>query len=93
MQTFFFTTLQVPRLSLKHVIGKGGGTLARIEDLAQCLISVHGCGERMAMVNFCGGYSGLGRFLVSALVHGHFSALSTLQRNGISLVELGPLIP
>ena len=45
------------------------------------------------MVNFCGNRSGLGRFLVSALVHGHFSVLSTLHRNGVSLVELGPLIP
>ena len=90
---FFFTTLQVPRLSLKHVIGKGGGTLARIEDLAQCLISVHDCGDQMAMVNFCGDCSGLGRFLVSALGHGHYSVLSTLHRNGVSPVELGPLIP
>ena len=89
----FFTTLQVPRPSLKHVIGKGGATLARIEDLAQSFISVHDCGERMAMVNFCGDYSGLGRFLVSALGHGHFSVLSTLQRNGISPIELGRLIP
>ena len=89
----FFTTVQVPRHSLKHVIGKGGATLARIEDLAQCLITVHDCGEHMAAVNFCGDCSGLGRFLVSALGHGHFSVLSTLQRNGISPVELGPLIP
>ena len=58
----FFTTLQVPRPSLKHVIGKGGATLAKIEDLAQCFISVQECGERMAMVNFCGDSSGLGRF-------------------------------
>ena len=90
---FFFTTLQVPRSTLKHVIGKGGATLVKIEDLAQCFISVHDCGERMAMVNFCGDSSGLGRFLVSALGHGHFSVLSTLQRNGVSPVELGPLIP
>ena len=89
----FFTLLQVPRPSLKHVIGKGGATLAKIEDLAQCFISVHDCGEQMAVVNFCGDYSGLGRFLVSALGHGHFSVLSTLQRNGVSPVALGPLIP
>ena len=90
---FFFTTLPVPRPSLKHVIGKGGGTLAKIEDLAQCFISIQDCGEQMAVVNFCGDHSGLGRFLVSALGHGHFSVLSTLQRNGVSPVELGPLIP
>ena len=89
----FFTTLQVPRPSLKHVIGKGGATLAKIEDLAQCFISVQDCGEQMAVVNFCGDSSGLGRFLVSALGHGHYSVLSTLQRNGICPVELGPLIP
>ena len=89
----FFTTLQVPRPSLKHIIGKGGATLARIEDLAQCLVTVHDCGEQMAVVNFCGDYSGLGRFLVSALGHGHFSVLSTLERNGVSPVALGPLIP
>ena len=89
----FFTLIQVPRPSLKHVIGKGGATLARIEDLAQCLISIQDCGEHVAMVNFCGDCSGLGRFLVSALVHGHFSVLSTLQRNDISPVELGLLIP
>ena len=34
----FFTTILVPRPSLMHVIGKGGGTLAKIEDLAQCLL-------------------------------------------------------
>ena len=90
---FFFTTIQVPRPFLKHVIGKGGGTLAKIEDLAQCLISIQDCGEQLAIVNFCGDSSGLGRFLVSALVHGHYSVLSTLQRNGVSPVELGPLIP
>ena len=89
----FFTTIQVPRPSLKHVIGKGGGTLAKIEDLAQCFISIHDCGEQVAVVNFCGDHSGLGRFLVSALGHGHFSVLSTLSRNGISPVELGPLLP
>ena len=89
----FFTTLQVPRPSLKHVIGKGGATLARIENFAQCLISIQDCGEQLAMVNFCGDSSGLGRFLVSALVHGHYSVLSTLQRNGVSPAELGPLIP
>ena len=89
----FSTTLQVPRPSLKHVIGKGGRTLAKIEDLAQCMISVFDCGEQMAVVNFCGDSSGLGRFLVSALGHGHFSVLSTLQRNGISPIELGPLLP
>ena len=83
----------MPRPSLKHIIGKGGGTLVRIEDLAQCLISIHDCGEQMAMMNFCGDYSGLGRLLVSALGHGHFSVLSTLQRNGISPIELGPLFP
>ena len=75
----FFTTLQVPRPSLKHVIGKGGRTLARIEDLAQCMINVFDCGEQMAAVNFCGDSSGLGRFLVSALGPGHFSVLSTLE--------------
>ena len=90
---YFFTTLQVPRPSLKHVIGKGGATLAQIEDLAQCFISVQDCGEQMAVVSFCGDSSGLGRFLVSALGHGHYSVLSTLQRNGVSPVELGPLIP
>ena len=90
---FFFTTLQVPRPSLKHIIGKGGATLARIEDLAHCLISIRDCGEQMAMVTFCGDSSGLGRFLVSALGHGHYSVLSTFQRNGVSSVELGPLIP
>ena len=79
----FFTTLQVPLPSLKHVIGKGGRTLAKIEDLAQCMINVFDCGEQMAVVNFCGDSSGLGRFLVSALGHGHYSVLSTLQRNGI----------
>ena len=89
----FSTTLQVPRPSLKHVIGKGGHTLARIEDLAQCMINVIDCGEQIAVVNFFGDSSGLGRFLVSALGHGHFSVLSTLQRNGISPVELGPLLP
>ena len=89
---FFFATLQVPRPSLKHVIGKGGATLAKIEDLAQCFISVQDCGEQMAVVNFCGDSSGLGRFLVSALGHGHFSVLSTLQRNGVSPVALGSLI-
>ena len=81
------------RPSLKHVIGKGGATLARLEDLAQCLISIQDCGEHVAMVNFCGDRSGLGRFLVSALVHGHFSVLSTVQRNGVSPVELGSSIP
>ena len=75
------------------MIGKGGATLARIENLAQCLISIQDCGEQVAMVNFCGDSSGLGRLLVSAMVHGNFSMLSTLQRNGVSLVELGPLIP
>ena len=89
----FFTLIQVPRPSLKHVIGKGGATLARIETLAQCLISIQDCGDQLAMVNFCGDSSGLGRFLVSAMVHGHYSVLSTLQRNGVSPVELGPLIP
>ena len=89
---FFFATLQVPRPSLKHVIGKGGATLAKIEDLAQCFISVQDCGEQMAVVNFCGDSTGLGRFLVSALGHGHFSVLSTLQRNGVSPVALGSLI-
>ena len=89
----FFTTIQVPRPSLKHVIGKGGATLARLEDLAQCLISIQDCGEQVAMVNFCGDSSGLGRFLVSALVHGHYSVLSAVQRNGVSPIELGPLIP
>ena len=83
----------MPRPSLKHIIGKGGGTLARIEDLAHCLISIRDCGEKMSMVNFCGDYSGLGRFLVSALGHGHFSVLFTLQQNGISPIELGPLFP
>ena len=83
----------MPRPSLKHIIGKGGATLARIEDLAQCLVTVHDCGEQMAVVNFCGDCSGLGRFLVSTLGHGHFSVLSALQRNGVSPVELGPLIP
>ena len=65
----------------------------KIEDLAQCFISVQDCGEQMAVVNFCGDSSGLGRFLVSALGHGHYSVLSTLQRNGVSPVTLGPLIP
>ena len=83
----------MPRPSLKHVTGKGGATLSRIEDLAQYIISIQDCGEHMAMVNFCGDYSGLGRFLVSTLVHGHYSVLSTMQRNGVSPVELGPLIP
>ena len=91
--TTFSTTLQVPRPSLKHVIGKGGATLAKIEDLPQCFIFVQDCGEQMAVVNFCGDSSGLGRFLVSALGHGHYSVLSTLQRNGVSLVALGLLIP
>ena len=89
----FFTTLQVPRPSLKHVIGKGVRTLAKIEDLAQCMITIFDCGEQMAVVNFCGDSTGLGRFLVSALGHGHFSVLSNLERNGISPVELGPLLP
>ena len=89
----FFTLIQVPRPSLKHIIGKGGATLARIEDLAHCLISIRDCGEQMAMVNFCGDSSGLGRFLVSALGHGHYSVLSTFQRNGVSSIELGPLLP
>ena len=88
-----FTIIQVPHPSLKHVIGKDGGTLMRIEDLAQCLISVHDCKEQMVVANFCGDYCGLGRFLVSALGHGHFSVLSTLQRNGVSPLELGHLLP
>ena len=50
-----FTLTQVPRPSLKHIIEKGGGTLARIEDLAQCLISIHYCGEQIAMVQFLWG--------------------------------------
>ena len=68
----FFTTIEVPRPSLKHLIGKGGATLARIKDLPQCLISVFDCGEQMTVVNFCGDYCGLGRLVVSALCHGHF---------------------
>ena len=75
------------------MIGKGGGTLAKIEELAQCFISIHNCGEQMVAVNFCGDHSGLGRFLVSVLDHEHFSMLSTLQRNGVSPIELGPPIP
>ena len=75
------------------MIGKGGGTLARLEGLAQWLITIHDCEEQMVVVNFCGDYIGLGRFLVSALGHGHSPMLSILQRNGVSPVELGPLIP
>lgn len=89
----FSAPLPLPRSSLKHVIGKGGRTLAKIEDLAQCMISVLDCGANMAHLHFLGDSSGLGRFLASALSHGHYSVLSTLARNGISPIGLGPLSP
>lgn len=83
----------MPHSSLKYIIGKGRGTSARIEDLTQYLILVHNCREQMAVVNFYGDCFGLGRFLVFAVSNGHFSMRSILKRNGISSIDLGPLLP
>ena len=90
----FDATLDVPRCMVKHVIGRGGRILHAIEDLAHCLVLVsdHDKEDR-AVVRFFGDSSGLARFIVDALCQGHHSVLSTLYRNGISSVVLGPLSP
>ena len=82
----FLHSIRIPRSEVKHVLGRGGRVLSRIEDLSGCLISVVDSSGGESTVNLMGGDATLGCFLVHALSSGFFSVFETLARNGISRV-------
>ena len=82
----FLHSIRIPRSEVKHVLGKGGRVLSRIEDLSGCLVSVVDSSGGGSTVNLMGGDATLGCFLVHALSSGFFSVFETLARNGISRV-------
>ena len=82
----FLHSIRIPRSEVKHVLGKGGRVLSRIEDLSGCLVSVVDSSGRESTVNLMGGDATLGCFLVHALSSGFFSVFETLERNGITRV-------
>ena len=82
----FLHAIRIPRSEVKHVLGRGGRILSRIEDLSGCLVSVVDSSGGDSTVNLMGGDATLGCFLVHALASGFFSVFETLARNGISRV-------
>ena len=82
----FLHSIRIPRSEVKHVLGRGGRILSRIEDLSGCLVSVVDSSGGESQVNLMGGDATLGCFLVHALSSGFFSVFETLARNGISRV-------
>ena len=82
----FLHSIRIPRSEVKHILGRGGRVLSRIEDLSGCLISVVDSSGRESKVNLMGGDATLGCFLVHALSSGFFSVFETLERNGITRV-------
>ena len=82
----FLHSIRIPRSEVKHVLGRGGRVLSRIEDLSGCLVSVVDSSGGESTVNLMGGDATLGCFLVHALSSGFFSVFETLERNGITRV-------
>ena len=82
----FLHSIRIPRSAVKHVLGRGGRVLSRIEDLSGCLVSVVDSSGGDSLVSLMGGDATLGCFLVHALSSGFFSVFETLHRNGISRV-------
>ena len=82
----FLHSIRIPRSEVKHVLGRGGRVLSRIEDLSGCLVSVVDSSGGESTVNLMGGDATLGCFLVHALSSGFFFVFETLERNGISRV-------
>ena len=77
-------SIPVPRSQIKHVLGRRGRVLSRIEDLTGCLVSVEDTTGEDAIVRLMGGDAVLGCFLIHALSAGFYNVFTTLQRNGIS---------
>ena len=83
----YCSTTFIERDAVRHVLGKGGRIIHRIEDYTGCFILLDDIcwdGQPRTMVTAFGGESELARFLVFAIAHGHFSALDALARNGVT---------
>lgn len=76
-------SLKVSRSSLRHIVGKGGRMLRRIEDYTGSFISVSDCDEQQGTVRVWGGQGSLARVVILAISFGFTSALDTISRNGI----------
>ena len=76
-------SLKVSRSSLRHIVGKGGRMLRRIEDYTGSFISVTDCDEQQGTVRVWGGQGSLARVVILAISFGFTSALDTISRNGI----------
>ena len=77
-------SIPVQRSQIRHVLGRHGRVLSRIEDLTGCLVSVEDTTGEDAIVRLMGGDAVLGCFLIHALSAGFYNVFTTLQRNGIS---------
>ena len=77
-------SLKVSRSSLRHIVGKGGRMLRRIEDYTGSFISVTDCDEQQGTVRVWGGQGSLARVVILAISFGFTSALDTISRNGIT---------
>ena len=69
---------------MKHILGRGGRILSRIEDLAGCFISVADSGGLTTIVSVMGGDVTLACFLIHAVSSGFYRVFETLHRNGVS---------
>ena len=77
-------SISIPTSQVKHVLGRGGRVLSRIEDLTGCFISVADSGGLTTIVSVMGGDVTLACFIVHALSAGFYSVFETLHRNGVS---------
>ena len=82
-------TLFVSRSSLKHIVGKGGRMLARLEDYTGSLISILDSPSGSGTVQIWGGESEFARVLILAISFGFHSVLDTVSRNGITSLPVG----
>ena len=77
-------SISVPTSQVKHILGRGGRVLSRIEDLAGCFISVADSGGLTTIVSVMGGDVTLACFIIHALSSGFYRVFETLHRNGVS---------
>ena len=84
-------TLLVSRSTLKHIVGKGGRMLARLEDYTGSLISISDSplGTGSGTVKIWGGQCEFARVLILAISFGFYSVLDTVSRNGITHLPVG----
>lgn len=77
-------SLMVDRAALKHVVGRGGKMMRKIEDYTGSFLAIVDCADGKSQVRVFGGEFQLAYFLVKAISDGYYSALDAISRNGVT---------